>query len=325
MDNRSSVRQALWACPRCHTLLPAHSLHPEGTTYPLTDDFRGVEVSASLALYDAVCPNCGLPYTATKGKRFEYPYRQLLAATGRRRFLRWSAAQNNGYVSYGLMRGASCSIEGREDVADFAAFISKSLSADPAVLLDLGCGPLSRPAYIPPFPNSSLIGVDPFESQWSGRFIQGAGEFLPLPDDSVDVVVTATALDHMLDLSLALSELARVTRTGGKLVVWDHTFPPRGRVIWNTLVPVLSPRYPVSTKVRVLRAAFPERVRLYDNGVVMWTPKGHADPFHTPDSRRPSWAKKLRTAIERAGFTQVSTDLARGFSHYVRILGSESA
>ena len=44
---------------------------------------------------------------------------------------------------------------------------------------------------------------------------------LPVPDDHVDVVVCALALTHVPDLSAAMTELVRVLRPGGHLVISD--------------------------------------------------------------------------------------------------------
>jgi SAM-dependent methyltransferase len=313
-----SSAASLWACPQCHTELPASSSRPGNNTLALSVDSRIVHDSASLDGYADACPRCGLPYTAVGVKRFEYPYRQMLAKIRPRKFLRWSAAQNNGFVSYALMRGASCSVEGREDVRQFSEFISQNLTSAPGVVLDFGCGPLARPAYLPAFPDATLIGVDPFDSEWSGSFVQGVGEFLPLKDSSVDMAMAATALDHAMDLGVTLRELARVTKTGGSLMVWDHTFQPRWRRLAETGYTLLQ-RVPLSRKIAVARwNLFRERVRVYDNGIVLWTPKGYADPFHEPRSRRPSWPRTLRKAIEAAGFVRGAENAALGLSHYTR-------
>ena len=67
-----------------------------------------------------------------------------------------------------------------------------------------------------------------------------AGEFhvaeldrLPLPDDSVDVIVCALALVHVPRLQPVLAEFARVLRPGGDLVISDlhHELVTRGSVI----------------------------------------------------------------------------------------------
>ncbi len=309
----------VWACPRCHTDLHQSPSGAGSADFPLKLASRTIHTSASLDQYEESCGVCGLPYTSAPDHRFVYPYRQLLATVSLRRFLRWSSAQNNGFISYSLMRGSSCSIEGREDVAKFAEFIRERVPIGPEVVLDLGCGPLARPAYLPSFKDAVLIGVDPFDSEWSGPFVQGVGEFLPLKDGSVDLGVAATALDHTLDTKMALGELARVIRKGGSLVVWDHTFEPRWKRPARMLLGLASPRISLRGKVAQIRSGLlPERVRIYDSGVVLWTPKGYADPFHEPRSRRPSWPRRLRKAIEASGFTQESEDRAHGFAHFVR-------
>ena len=45
---------------------------------------------------------------------------------------------------------------------------------------------------------------------------------LPLPDDSVDVIVCAIALVHLADIEGPFHEFARVLRAGGHLVVSDQ-------------------------------------------------------------------------------------------------------
>lgn len=306
-----------WACPRCHSDLPNGPSSSSTHTYPLKFPGRLVHGSAALEEYSSECTECGLPYAIKHDTRFEYPYRQLLAEVNPRKYLRWSAAQNNGYISYTLMRGSSCSIEGREDVVRFRDFIRDNVVSPPRACLDLGCGPLAQPSYLPSMPGAQLIGIDPFDSEWNGSFVLGAGEFLPLRDASVDMAVAATALDHTLDLSRTLRELARVTRKGGSLMVWDHRFEPAWKRLARAAYGLL--RSPLGTKTSQIRAhLLAERVRVYDNGIVLWTPKGFADPFHEPRSRRPSWQGKLDREIEKAGFMQRGTDRTRGFSHYVR-------
>ena len=292
--------------------------NPAGYTFPLAVRGRPQHVSASLERYTDQCPSCALPYTVRDDRRFEYPYRQLLAEFSPRDFLTWSDAQNNGYISYSLMRASSCSVEGREDAAEFTDYIRERIGdSAPQVVLDLGCGPQAAPAYIAAVPDAELIGLDPFDSEWAGRFIQGAGEFLPLPDHSVDLITAATSLDHTLDLRRSLSELARVARPGAHFVVWDHALVTAGDRFRQLLYDLV--RAPWGQKLAKLRANLPrERVRVYDNGIVLWAPKGYADPFHAPRSRRPSWYGLLHREIEAAGFTRQATDPDRGFSHYVR-------
>ena len=148
----------LWICPQCRAELPAEPPTGQVTRSPLQISTREVHGSASLEQYPGSCPGCELPYAFESDGRFAYPYRQLLAKTRLRRFLRWSDAQNNGYISYALMRGSSCSIDGRQDAQQFADFIRSSVTEAPDAVLDLGCGPLARPAYLPTCPSFRARG-----------------------------------------------------------------------------------------------------------------------------------------------------------------------
>jgi SAM-dependent methyltransferase len=57
------------------------------------------------------------------------------------------------------------------------------------------------------------------------RFREGDLTRLPLDDESVDAAVCALALVHVPDLGLAIGELARVVRPGGRVVISDvHPF-----------------------------------------------------------------------------------------------------
>ena len=110
----------------------------------------------------------------------------------------------------------------------------------PGVALDAACGTgrfaefLSRRGHY-------VIGVDTSPDMLAlARSRVPAGEFhlaplerLPLPDDSVDVIVCALALVHVAELPPVLAEFARVLRPGGDLVISDihHELVTRGSVI----------------------------------------------------------------------------------------------
>lgn len=49
---------------------------------------------------------------------------------------------------------------------------------------------------------------------------------LPLPDQSVDLVVSSFSMHHWADIDAAVPELARVLRPGGRLYVYDFRFAP---------------------------------------------------------------------------------------------------
>lgn len=108
------------------------------------------------------------------------------------------------------------------------------------VALDAACG-TGRFAEFLARRGHRVIGVDSSPDMLAhARRRVPAGEFhvarlerLPLPDDSVDVIVCALALVHVRDLQPVLAEFARVLRAGGDLVISDihHELVTRGSVI----------------------------------------------------------------------------------------------
>lgn len=63
--------------------------------------------------------------------------------------------------------------------------------------------------------NAEAAGVDNVE------FLQGYLEEVPLPDDSVDVVISNCVINLAADKSVVLAEAARVLRPGGRFAVSD--------------------------------------------------------------------------------------------------------
>jgi ubiquinone/menaquinone biosynthesis C-methylase UbiE len=110
-------------------------------------------------------------------------------------------------------------------------------SREPGVALDAACG-TGRFAEFLAKCGHGVIGVDssPDMLAYARRRVPEA-EFhvaeldaLPLPDDSVDVIVCALALEHVPRLDPVLAEFARVLRPGGDLVISDvhHELVTRG-------------------------------------------------------------------------------------------------
>lgn len=54
--------------------------------------------------------------------------------------------------------------------------------------------------------------------------VAGSAEHLPLADGSVDALWSVNAMHHWVDLDAALAEIARVVRSGGRLVLVDEDF-----------------------------------------------------------------------------------------------------
>jgi len=87
-------------------------------------------------------------------------------------------------------------------------------------------------------PSGSVAGVDlspdmlAVAAKRSGdaqnvEFAESGATSLPLPDEAFDRALTVQVLEYVDDVPLALRELRRVLRRGGRLVVWD--------VDWSTV------------------------------------------------------------------------------------------
>lgn len=136
--------------------------------------------------------------------------------------------------------------------------LASSLPA-PASVLDVGCGTgrLLRAAAVR-WPAARLLGVDPAEGMVEvarrltpGAEIQrGLAESLPLPDASVDLVVSTLSFHHWGDQAEALREIARVLRLGGHFILVDFA-PPRA-LAWLRLT---GRAQPVAERQRIFAAA----------------------------------------------------------------------
>lgn len=65
------------------------------------------------------------------------------------------------------------------------------------------------------------------------RFIQGDAQQLPFPDASFDVVTVGYGLRNLADWELGLSEMRRVARPGGRVLVLDFGKPDNP--LWRSL------------------------------------------------------------------------------------------
>ena len=91
----------------------------------------------------------------------------------------------------------------------------------PGTVLDVGCGTgrLLRAASMY-WPKAQLIGVDPAEGMIevarqlnpAATFLSGTSESLPLPDNSVDLVLSTLSFHHWHDQVAGVREIARVLR-----------------------------------------------------------------------------------------------------------------
>jgi ubiquinone/menaquinone biosynthesis C-methylase UbiE len=110
-------------------------------------------------------------------------------------------------------------------------------------LLDVGCGRGGAGLWVALATGTRLIGIDIAEAALvaareralalgvDATFLRGEFEATGLPDGSVDALMSVDALLFTPDKAVALRELRRVLRTGGRLCLtsWDYHTQPAGR------------------------------------------------------------------------------------------------
>ena len=122
-------------------------------------------------------------------------------------------------------------------------------------MLDLGCGTGSA-ALLGAERGATVTGVDPAERLLSvaaaeasdrgldARFLVGHAAELPMPDDSVDVVVSVFGVIFAPDAEAAAAEIDRVIAPGGRAVIsaWipDGTMFRAVRLMRETIGPLLN-------------------------------------------------------------------------------------
>ncbi len=127
--------------------------------------------------------------------------------------------------------------------------------AEPATILDVGCGTgrLLRAAKIH-WPHAHLIGVDPAAGMVEVArqlapditFHVGSAEALPLPDASVEVVLSTLSFHHWGDQAAGIREVTRVLRPGGRFFLADAVAP-----VWLSRL-VHHARFRTAPQVRTL-------------------------------------------------------------------------
>ncbi len=103
----------------------------------------------------------------------------------------------------------------------------------PQRVVDVGCGTdrLLRAVELR-WPGAALIGVDAAAGMVEearrlnpkAHFENATAESLPLPDASVDLVLSSISFHHWADQAQGVREVARILRPGGWFCLADHEF-----------------------------------------------------------------------------------------------------
>ena len=145
---------------------------------------------------------------------------------------RWHLAESQAFFA---PRAASWDKKFGDDLPAYARAVESAGPAPGDVALDVGCGTgRALPALAAAVgPAGRVIGLDCTpdmlaEARAKGRdrsaaLIQADARRLPLPDALAAVVFAAGLVHHLPDPAAGLAELARVTRPGGRLVLFHPT------------------------------------------------------------------------------------------------------
>lgn len=188
---------------------------------------------------------------------------------------RWYVTESRAFFA---TRAATWDTKFGDDLPAYAAAIAEAGLPKGGVVADVGCGtgralPALRRAV---GPRGGVIAVDLTPEMLEQVRSQGRAEHaalvladarhLPLTDASVDAVFAAGLITHLPDTDACLHELARITRPGGRLVL----FHPSGRA-------ALAARHGRTLRPDEPLAEAPLRRSMHQTG---WQLTGYDDPEH---------------------------------------------
>ncbi len=134
--------------------------------------------------------------------------------------------------------------EAQKQYIKYVRFV-KAFAPTKAKLLDVGCGSgwstyfLSKEGFLATGIDLHNDGYEPSPSERL-NFISGDILSLPFEDESFDVTTTNECLEHVPDPQKALSEMVRVTRPGGLIIIlgpnllsFGMTFKALTQYVWQ--------------------------------------------------------------------------------------------
>ncbi len=134
----------------------------------------------------------------------------------------WTLAQRNALSEYETRSPNSIAALERPGVREFAAF----MELDGLDVLDVGSGTDYVPGYLQNQKPRHYVALDPLPVGQSVPFdrVRALGEMMPFADDSFDVAIVGTSLDHVICLESFLREISRVMKRGARAYVWGQFF-----------------------------------------------------------------------------------------------------
>src|SRR5258705_12203204 len=134
---------------------------------------------------------------------------------------------------------------------EFVPIRERVIGAAEGKVLEIGVGSgMNLPFYRPPVrevlalePAARLVTMARSAPRATGmpvNFLEASAEAIPLDQHSVDTIVTTWTLCSIPQAAIALAEMRRVLRPGGKLLFAEHGLAPDAGVRWwqDRLTPV---------------------------------------------------------------------------------------
>lgn len=118
------------------------------------------------------------------------------------------------------------------DMRTYEADKRRLIGALTGHVLEIGAGTDANRARLAP--QARWTGLEPNRrrrercERSGGAVLDASAEAIPLPDHSVDAVLSTIVLCSVRDQDVALAEALRVLRPGGQLVFFEHVAAPRG-------------------------------------------------------------------------------------------------
>jgi len=110
-------------------------------------------------------------------------------------------------------------------------FVAKASQAKPGPIVDVGCGDAALTHLLATATGQRTFGVEPEEAGVAlaervlaehgstASVVQGSGDRIPLEDGFAEVVSLCEVIEHLPEPQAVLSEIARVLKPGGTLLV----------------------------------------------------------------------------------------------------------
>ena len=137
----------------------------------------------------------------------------------------------------------------------FGGFIAAGLPQD-AVVIDIGCGPFGHlPPYIKDLGLSRYVGMEPLTVAVDRDYpclVGAVAEITPMADASVDAAVFATSLDHIEEVDVAMADIRRVLKPGGRVLVWNGLYEPEALAFGKTFETIFLTGSPLKRAARIL-------------------------------------------------------------------------